>query len=87
MSRFNTGLCCIPNGSAVSTFTLLKTPAVAQNEYQAITTLQNTTQAYSVSTVTAYNKTINPNYAYQYRSQTDRIQAKLGRLALGGCNN
>jgi len=86
MSRFNTGICCIPNGVPVSTFTLLQTPAVAQTEYQSITNLQNTTQAFYVSTVTAYNKAINPTYAYQYRSQTDRINAKLGRLALGGCN-
>jgi hypothetical protein len=78
---FNTGICCIPNTVLASTFTLLKTPSVAEDASQLVSQTQNLTEWAYVSTVQGTK----PNYVYQYKSQTERIQAKLGRLSLGGC--
>jgi hypothetical protein len=82
----NTRTCCIPNGQKVSTFTLLATPTIASNSSQIISQTQQLTQWIYVSTLEATKKVSNPNYSIQYTSQTDRINAKLGRLSLGSCN-
>ena len=82
----NTRTCCIPNQPEASTFTLLNTPAVALDFSQVVSQTQQQTQWIYVSTVQAEKQVTNPNYSFQYSSQTDRINAKLGRLSLGGCN-
>jgi hypothetical protein len=78
---FNTGTCCVPNTILASTFTLLNTPLVAENASQLITQAQNQTGWVYVSTI----QSAKPNYVYQYKSQTERIQAKMGRLSLNQC--
>jgi len=78
---FNTGTCCVPNTVLTSTFTLLNNPVVAENASQLVTQAQNQTGWVYVSTIQAAK----PNYVYQYKSQTERIQAKIGRLSLNQC--
>jgi hypothetical protein len=82
----NTRNCCISN-VYVSTFTLIGVPAVASNASQLTSQTQQNAQWYYVSTIQAANQVTNPNYQYQYKSQTERLAAKLGRLTLNGCNN
>ena len=77
----NTRTCCLNNGTLVSTFTLLQTPAIAANASQLISQTQQQNQWVYVSTVQAAI----PNYKYQYKDQTERINAKIGRLSLNNC--
>jgi hypothetical protein len=81
----NTRICQCITTTLTSTFTLLCNPAVAQDEYQVTANRRNTNEWAFVSTVTATNRLTQPNYRFQYKSQTDRIQAKLGRLSLNQC--
>jgi hypothetical protein len=75
---FNTGICPYKTTVLTSTFTLLKTPSIAQNASEPISVLQNQTQWVYVSTIEGTN----PNYTYQYKSEAERIQAKMGRCSL-----
>jgi len=59
----------------------ISTPTVAVDSYQVITQARNQTQWFYVSTIQAAT----PNYVYQYKSQTERIQALQGRLSLNQC--
>jgi hypothetical protein len=59
----------------------MSTPQVAVNSSQVSTRLQGQTQWFYVSTLQAAN----PTYKYQYKSQTERIQALMGRLSQGQC--
>jgi hypothetical protein len=61
------------------------TPQIAVNSSQLITNTQNLSQWIYVSTVTAQNKVTNPNYIFTYKDQSDRLQAKMGRLSLNQC--
>ena len=78
---FNTGTCYLQPTVLTSTFTLLNNRVVAENASQLITQAQNQTGWAYVSTIQAEK----PNYVYQYKSQTERIQAKLGKLSLNQC--
>jgi len=82
----NTQICQCITTVQTSTFTLLCNPEIAQDSYQATATRQNVSQWGFVSTITATNRATNPNYSFQYLSQTDRIQAKMGRIALKKCS-
>lgn len=75
---YNTGTCPFKTTVLTSTFTLLQTPSVAQNASEPISLLQNQSQWVYVSTVQGTT----PNYTYQYKSETERIQAKMGRCSL-----
>jgi len=59
----------------------ISTPQIAVNSSQNLNTLQNQAQWFYVSTIEA---TV-PNYKYQYKSQTERIQALMGRISQGQC--
>jgi len=59
----------------------ISTPTVAVDSYQVITQARNQTQWYYVSTVQAAT----PGFTYQYKSQTERIQALQGRISLNQC--
>lgn len=78
---FNTGTCILQPTVLTSTFTLLNLPVVAENASQLVSQTQNQNEWAYVSTIQGTK----PNYVYQYKSQTERIQAKMGRLSLGGC--
>jgi len=78
---FNTGTCFLQPTVLTSTFTLLNNRNIAENASQLVSQTQNQTEWAYVSTVQGTN----PRYVYKYKSQTERIQAKLGRLSLGGC--
>jgi hypothetical protein len=54
----------------------ISTPQVAVNSSQLLNTTQNLMQWAYVSTVQAAR----PGYVYQYKSQTERIQALMGGL-------
>jgi hypothetical protein len=70
-SKFYTNIC----GCGMST------PQVAVNSYQLTGRLQNQTQWFYVSSIQAAN----PKYVYQYKSQTERLQALMGRLSQNQC--
>jgi hypothetical protein len=78
---FNTGTCFLQPTVLTSTFTLLNNRNIAENASQLVSQTQNQTEWAYVSTIQGTK----PNYVYQYKSQTERIQAKMGRLSLGGC--
>jgi hypothetical protein len=59
----------------------VSTPTVAIDSSQRVSQIQNLNQWFYVSTVQAAT----PNYVYQYKSQTERIQALQGRLSLNQC--
>ena len=59
--------CCIPPQPP------LNASEVAENN-------RNLTQYIYASTITAQKQVTQPNYQYQYKSQTERIQAMVGRL-------
>jgi hypothetical protein len=59
--------CCIPPQPAVNA------SEVADNN-------RNLTQYIYASTITAERQVTKPSYQYQYKSQTERIQAMVGRL-------
>jgi len=71
MSQFNTGICQCG----------ISTPQIALNSYEGAVNQQNLTNWIYVSTVQAAR----PNYVYQYKSQTERLQAFIGRLKLDSC--
>ena len=75
MSLFDPLVKVCPQVSQVST------PTVAVDCYEVITQIQNQTQWYYVSTIQAAK----PGFTYQYKSQTERIQALQGRLSLKQC--
>jgi len=81
MSYNNTCICGVQTNVLTSTFTLLNNPNIAENASQVISLQQCQTEYVYVSTIQG---TL-PNYKYQYKSQTERIQAKLGRLSLNNC--
>ena len=62
------------------------TMQVAVNNSQLCESIQNQVNFVYVSTIEGVNKTKNPNYKYQYKSQTERIQSMLGRLGQRPCN-
>ena len=65
----------------VTNSNIVSTPTVAINSSQRISQTQNLNQWFYVSTVQAAT----PNYVYQYKSQTERIQALQGRLSINQC--
>ena len=71
MSQFNVGICQL----------CMSTPQIALNSYEGSVNQQNLTNWIFVSTIQAAR----PNYVYQYKSQTERIQALMGRLKQGSC--
>ncbi len=58
------------------------TPQVALNPYQLAQRNAAQTEYFYVSTVQAAT----PGYVYQYKSQSERIQALIGRLSLNQCS-
>ena len=62
-----------------SSVCFLSTPSVAVDTYQKMTLTQNRTNWFYISTIQAAK----PNYVYQYKSGTERIQALMGRLSQG----
>ena len=56
-------------------------PVVAVNASEVTSDARNLTQYVYVSTVQSQLQTTNPNYRYQYKSQTERIQTLIGKLA------
>ena len=64
----NTGICAV----------CCSTPQVALTEYQYNTRIQNQTQYVYVSTIQGQI----PNYVYKYKSETERILAKMGGQSL-----
>lgn len=59
----------------------LSTVKEAVNPYQKTNLTQNRTNWFHVSTLQA----VRPNYVYQYKSGTERLQALMGRLSQGQC--
>lgn len=62
------------------------TMQVAVNSSQLSESIQNQMNYVYVSTIEGVNKTTNPNYRYQYKSQTERIQSIIGRIAQNRCS-
>ena len=61
------------------------TVQVAVNSSQLSESIQGQVNYVHVSTIEGIKRTTMPNYKYQYKSQTERIQALLGRLYQGPC--
>ena len=59
----------------------ISTPSIAKNSFQLIDKVQNITNWNHVSTIQAAK----PGYVYQYKSQTERLQALMGRLSQNQC--
>lgn len=55
-------------------------PTVAINASEVANNNRNLTQYIYSSTIQGQRQVVNPNYRYQYKSQTERIQALLGRV-------
>lgn len=70
-----TNRCIRPSASQIST------PSVAVDSYQITTKTQNRTNWFHVSSLQAANR----SYVYQYKSQTERLQALMGRLSQNQC--
>jgi hypothetical protein len=59
----------------------ISTPSVVLNTYQVTNNVQNRVNWNHVSTLQAAK----PGYVYQYKSQTERLQALMGRLSQNQC--
>ena len=59
----------------------ISTPQIAINSSQLTNTLQYQTQWVYKSTIQG----VKPNYTYQYKSQTERIQSLMGQASLRQC--
>jgi hypothetical protein len=56
-------------------------PQVAVNASEVAENNRNLTQYIYASTIQGQRQVVNPNYRYQYKSQTERIQALMGRVS------
>jgi hypothetical protein len=56
-------------------------PQVAQNASEVIDNNRDLTQYIYTSTIQGVRQQTQPNYRYQYKSQTERIQTMIGRLS------
>lgn len=83
MSLFNplVKVCPLVTNPSISKYPNVSTPTVAIDSSQRISQTQNLTQWVYISTI----QSANPNHIYQYKSQTERIQALQGRLSIKQC--
>ena len=56
-------------------------PQVALNASEVADNNRNLTQYIYASTIQSQRQVANPNYRYQYKSQTERLQALMGRVS------
>ena len=56
-------------------------PVIAVNASEVISNNRDLTQYVYVSTIQSQLQATKPNYRYQYKSQTERIQTLVGKIA------